>query len=66
MAQPVLSDGTSLRLASEMAGSFGESIHPVDAESVEAWVWLAYDQLNMAFLDALGLEGQVGVVLIES
>ena len=66
MAQPVLSDGKSLRLASEMAGSFGESIHPVDAESVEAWVWLAYDQLNMAFLDALGLEGQVGVVLIES
>ena len=49
-----------------MAGPFGELMEPVDVDSVEAWVWLAYDQLNMAFIDALDLPGKVGVVLIES
>ena len=39
---------------------------PVDAQTVDTWVWLAYDQLNIAFLDALDLDGKVGVVLIES
>ncbi|MGA0352993.1 MAG: cryptochrome/photolyase family protein [Poseidonia sp.] len=66
MAQATFSDGTALRLASEMAGPFGELMEPVDVDSVEAWVWLAYDQLNMAFIDALDLPGKVGVVLIES
>ena len=35
---------------------------PGDAEN---WVWLAYDQLNVAFLESLDLDN-IGVVLIES
>ena len=38
----------------------------VDVSTVDTWVWLAYDQLNVAFLDALELQGKVGVILIES
>ena len=66
MANMTSSDNASLLLASEMSGSFGEAMVPVDVETVDTWVWLAYDQLNIAFLDALDLDGKVGVVLIES
>ena len=32
---------------------------PVDVETVDTWVWLAYDQLNIAFLDASTLMGRL-------
>ena len=66
MTNMTSSDNASLLLASEMSGSFGEAMVPVDVETVDTWVWLAYDQLNIAFLNALDLDGRVGVVLIES
>lgn len=66
MVSMMFSDNSSLLLASEMSGSFGEAMLPVDAPTVDTWVWLAYDQLNIAFLDALDLQGKVGVILIES
>ncbi|MGB0951252.1 MAG: cryptochrome/photolyase family protein, partial [Poseidonia sp.] len=66
MAQVVVSENSGLVLASEMSGPFGEAMLPFDASTVDTWVWLAYDQLNVAFLDALELQGKVGVILIES
>ena len=66
MVQLAFPEQHAVRLASEGRGTFGQAIQSVDTQSVDAWVWLAYDQLNIAFLDALNVEGTVGVVLIES
>ena len=66
MAQPAFSEGAALHLASEGKGPFAQAMQPVAIEDVDTWVWLAYDQLNTAFIDAMGVEGTVGVVLIES
>ena len=38
---------------------------PCFDDAVATWVWLAYDQLNVAFLESLDLDN-LGVVLIES
>ena len=54
------------RFATQTKGILGSSLTSVRAEDADVWVWLAYDQLNVAFLEALNLEGRVGVVLIES
>ena len=61
-----LSNLPGIRLASEDPGALGRSLETPDISTVDAWVWLAYDQLNQAFLSSLDLEGRVGVVLIES
>ena len=66
MANMTFSHNSGLLLASEMSGSFGDAMLPVDVETVDTWVWLAYDQLNIAFLEAHELQGKVGVILIES
>ena len=66
MAQPAFSEGAALHLACEGKGPFAQAMQPVAIEAVDTWVWLAYDQLNTAFIDAMGVEGTVGVVLIES
>ena len=54
------------RFATQSKGAFGSSLTAAKAEDADEWVWLAYDQLNVAFLDTLELEGRLGVVLIES
>ena len=54
------------RFATQSTGSFGSSLTAAKAEDADVWVWLAYDQLNVAFLDTLEVEGRLGVVLIES
>ncbi len=46
-------------------GPLGQSLQAVSPGDAEAWVWLAYDQLNLDFLESLNLYG-LGVVLIES
>ena len=46
-------------------GALGRSLCTVSPDDAEAWVWLAYDQLNAAFLESLNLNN-IGVVLIES
>ena len=66
MAQPAFSEGAAFHVASEGKGPFAQAMQPVAIEAVDTWVWLAYDQLNTAFIDAMGVEGTVGVVLIES
>ena len=66
MANMTSSDNSNLLLASDVPGPFGDAMLPVDVEAVDTWVWLAYDQLNVAFLDVLDLKGKVGVILIES
>jgi deoxyribodipyrimidine photolyase-related protein len=53
-------------LASERSGAFGQALSTPRLGDVDRWVWLAYDQLNVAFLEALETEGRLGVVLIES
>ncbi len=52
--------------AAQTNSVFGTKLLPVEANSADAWVWLAYDQLNVAFLESLNVEGRLGVVLIES
>ena len=46
-------------------GALGQSLCAVSPGDAENWVWLAYDQLNAAFLESLDLNN-LGVVLIES
>lgn len=53
-------------LASERPGAFGEGLRTPNLEEVDRWVWLAYDQLNVAFLESLDASERLGVVLIES
>ncbi len=53
-------------LASGMNGPFGSALDEVGPTDAERWVWLAYDQQNSAFLDALEHGPRRGVVLIES
>ena len=53
-------------LASRVDGPFGSALNPVGPADAERWVWLAYDQQNSAFLDALDHGPKRGVVLIES
>ena len=66
MNDVVFSNDENHRLANHTKGALGSSLASVKAEDADVWVWLAYDQLNVAFLDALNLEGRLGVVLIES
>ena len=46
-------------------GPLGQSLRTVTPGDADTWVWLAYDQLNAAFLKSLNL-GNIGVVLVES
>ena len=46
-------------------GAIGKALQSVSPADAEAWVWLSYDQLNLAFLESLELNN-TGVVLIES
>ncbi len=46
-------------------GALGQSLRLVTPGDADDWVWLAYDQLNIAFLESLDLNN-IGVVLIES
>ncbi len=52
--------------AAKSNGAFGTKLISVNPNAADAWVWLAYDQLNVGFLESLNLEGRLGVVLIES
>ena len=51
--------------AANRTGAFGDALHDVVPSDAEMWVWLSYDQLNVAFLESIEYE-KVGVVLIES
>ena len=51
--------------AAKRTGAFGDALHDVVPSDAGAWVWLSYDQLNIAFLETIECEN-VGVVLIES
>ena len=53
-------------LASEGQGAFAEALSTPKPDAADAWVWLAYDQLNVAFLEAMDGPPKMGVVLIES
>ena len=57
---------SSTLVASSEQGAFGDALTTPEPADVDAWVWLSYDQLNVAFLDALKPLGRLGVVLIES
>lgn len=59
--QPVLLD------ASKGRGFFASQVNSVAPEDAQRWVWLAYDQLNLAFLESLETADEpLGVILIES
>ena len=66
MAERLASLSSGVHFAHEGTGSFAKALAPVEFDSADAWVWLAYDQLNTVFLESLNLDGKVGVVLIES
>jgi len=66
MPSPPLELPSGTVLASELTGAFGAALQTPTLEDVDRWVWLAYDQLNLAFLKALETEQRLGVVLIES
>lgn len=66
MASPLPEFPSGTVIASGLTGSFGAALPPPVLENVDRWVWLAYDQLNLAFLEALETEERLGVVLIES
>ena len=51
--------------AANRTGAFGDALHDVAPSDAEMWVWLSYDQLNVAFLETIESKN-VGVVLIES
>ena len=51
--------------ASSLNGALGQSLQKVGPEDATSWTWLAYDQLNEAFLESQDLN-TTGVVLIES
>ena len=53
-------------LASKRDGAFGSLLSSCKPEDAERWVWLAYDQLHLDFLDELSEQTSLGVVLIES
>lgn len=59
-----LGEGTVL--ASTVDGAFGAALETPSLDDADRWVWLAYDQQNRAFLEALGGDATCGVVLIES
>ena len=65
MAASAFSFTSGTVLAAGRSGALGDTLSPVGPEAASSWVWLAYDQLNVAFLDALPSD-DVGVVLIES
>jgi len=59
--QPVLLD------ASKGRGFFASQVNSVGPKDAQRWVWLAYDQLNLAFLESLErADESLGVILIES
>ena len=59
--QPVLLD------ASRGRGFFASQVNSVGPKDAQRWVWLAYDQLNLAFLESLErADESLGVILIES
>ena len=39
--------------AANRTGAFGDALHDVVPSDAEMWVWLSYDQLNVAFLETI-------------
>ena len=66
MAERLAPLSSGVHFAHEGTGAFAKALAPVEFDSADAWVWLAYDQLNTVFLESLNLDGKVGVLLIES
>lgn len=60
--------GQSLLLdASKGHGFFASQLKSVRPKDAQRWVWLAYDQLHLSFLDSLKSEdSELGVIMIES
>ena len=53
--------------ASKGRGFFASQVNSVAPKDAQRWVWLAYDQLNLAFLESLErADESLGVILIES
>ena len=53
--------------ASKGRGFFASQVNSVGPKDAQRWVWLAYDQLNLAFLESLErADESLGVILIES
>ena len=53
-------------VANGREGVFASQLRPVDAAAADSWVWLAYDQLNLAFIKSLNPSESWGVVFVES
>ena len=65
MVESVFSFSTRTNEAAGRSGTLGETLRSVSPQDAVSWVWLAYDQLNVAFLESLN-QSDLGVVLIES
>ena len=53
--------------ASKGRGHFASKLQTVTPKDAQRWVWLSYDQLNLAFLERLKSDGEeLGVILILS
>jgi len=63
-AKPMLL--SSARSVESGEGHFSSKLKAVSFSEADAWVWLAYDQLNASMLSSLTLDGTVGVIFIES
>ena len=63
-----MGDNQSILLdASKGRGYFASKLQTVTPKDAQRWVWLSYDQLNLAFLERLKSDGdELGVILIES
>lgn len=49
------------------SGAFASALLPYNQEHVDGWLWLSYDQLNLAFIESLEPNvGRLGIVFIES
>jgi len=52
---------------SEGRGFFASQLNSVTPKDAQRWIWLAYDQLNLTFLEGLGSDfHDFGIILIES
>ncbi|MEL0331780.1 MAG: cryptochrome/photolyase family protein [Candidatus Poseidoniales archaeon] len=65
MGSALLSLPAGTTSAAGRTGAFGKALSEVVSGDAETWVWLSYDQLNVAFLESI-VSQSVGVVLIES
>ena len=65
MVESAFSFSTQTIEAAGRSGTLGETLRSVSPQDAVSWVWLAYDQLNVAFLESLN-QSDLGVVLIES